>query len=353
MTLPIKLSDLIDFDKDNFRVTSREGKNREFKESFKKADLVDYSKTLAAMANADGGVIIFGVTDKPRVIEGFPANQLCDEADIVSHLRDSFHPEIPFEAMQYQHGEDVVFAICVERSMNPPIICRKGRSKRVFARDGTQQDKQITTEGSIYFRYSAQSRNIDYSELRALLDEREQRRMQSIMETLKAVEKVGYEKVGIVDATTISKADGLTSLYISKEASKSMNFIDKGKFVESPEEGSPAYVVVGQVSLKEIVHAPLENADRNLPTDVARILKPLIREMFGAQQNISAGKVTQLTKHFKLDVMPYHEHDKKINRRYTTRAGIEKLKEKIRENPLEAIRSFAGRRDIERYEATL
>lgn len=350
MSLPDQLSELIDFDLVTLRVNSREGKTREFKQDFKRVDLVDYSKTMAAMANADGGVIIFGVTERPRRVLGFPIASLCDEADIVSHLRDSFHPEIAFSTRQYDHNGGIVFAIQVDRCANPPVICRKGRSKSVTAQDGTRTDKQITTEGSIYFRYSAQSRHIDYSELNALLEERERRRMQKILETLKAVEKVGYEKVGVVDVTTLAKPEGTTTLYISKEVAKSMNFIDRGRFVESPEDGAPAYIIAGQVKLSEVIHIPLEEADRNLPSEAARLLLPVIRELYGNQQSISAQQVTALITHYGLQAMPYHEYDKKIRRRYITRAGIEKLKENIRANPIEAIRVFGSKAAIAAYE---
>jgi hypothetical protein len=38
--------------------------------NFRKGQLSDYGKTLAGFANADGGVLIFGVTDKPTRIVG-------------------------------------------------------------------------------------------------------------------------------------------------------------------------------------------------------------------------------------------------------------------------------------------
>jgi hypothetical protein len=350
MGLPINLTDLIDFSPDTLRVTSREGKCREFKEDFKKVDLVDYAKTMAAMANADGGSIIFGVTERPRRVIGFPANSICDEADIVSHLRDSFHPEITFTTQQYEHNNGIVFVIQVERCANPPVICRKGRSKTIIASDGTRKDKQVTNEGSIYFRYSAQSRHIDYSELNSLLEERERRRMQTILETLKAIEKVGYEKVGVVDTTALARPGGLTTLYISQEAAKSMNFIDRGRFVESPELGAPAYFIAGKVNLNEVIHVPLEEADRNLPSEAARLLLPFIREIYGIHQKIAASQVTTLIRHYRLEDMPYHEYDKKIRRRYITRAGIEKLKENIRANPADALRAFGSRAAILTYE---
>lgn len=351
MPLPNELNELIDFSEETLRVSNREGKTREFKESFKRSDLVDYGKTLAAFSNADGGTIIFGVTDRPRRAIGFDATNLCDDADIVSHLRDSFHPEIPFSSQQYEHNGGIIYAIQVDRCTNPPVICRKGRSKSFIDSNGTQKDRQITNEGSIYYRYSAKSRNIDYSELNSILEERERRKMQSILETLKAVEKIGFEKVGVVDATALAQPEGLTNLYISKETAKSMNFIEQGRFTESDEEGSPAYYITRQVRLNEAIHAPLEEEDRNLPSEAARILLPTIQDLYGDHMSISAAQVTKLIRYYNLENMPYHEYDKKIGRRYITRAGIEILQNSIRENPLEAIRVFASRPNIDSYEA--
>jgi hypothetical protein len=70
LKLPEKLSDLFAFDPVTLVVFGREGKRREFKLDYFQKDIADYTKTLAAFANADGGCIIFGVRDRPREIVG-------------------------------------------------------------------------------------------------------------------------------------------------------------------------------------------------------------------------------------------------------------------------------------------
>ena len=42
---------------------------------------------------------------------------------------------------------------------------------------------------------------------------------------------------------------------MSKETAKGLAFIDKGKLVE--EHGAPAYVVMGNIDLHQIAHAPM------------------------------------------------------------------------------------------------
>ena len=158
------------------------------------------------------------------------------------------------------------------------------------------------------------------------------------METLKAVERVGFENAGVVNMTP-----GASTLLISREtARKGLSFIDKGRFVK--EEGSPAYVVLGQVDLKKVVHAPLDDADKNLPTEAANELKPLVRDVYGSGTPIFAQQVSKLLRHLQIDDDNIHcVQEKKLGRKYVTRAGIEKVGAFIRAHPMEAIRVFGSK----------
>ncbi|WP_114214439.1 MULTISPECIES: ATP-binding protein [Brucella/Ochrobactrum group] len=345
------LEDLIDYDPDTLRVFSRESRRLEFKRSFDRHQIAAYERTLAAFANTVGGVIVFGVADRPRVIVGTDPAALADEADITTMLRQDFSPEIPFEARTYQCGALTLFALAVEPNINRPVICQKSRTKRTLDANGQNpRDEQAIQEGAIYYRYVAQTASIKYNELQSLLDEREERRLRIIMETLKAVERVGYEKVGIVDATSFGDAGKATNLYVSKETARSMNFIDEGRFAEVDDGASPAYLVVGKVSLGEVVHAPLEAADRNLPNEVATVLQPIARELYGEDVRLSKSAVKPLLETFNLLEMPFHEYDPKVNRRYITREGIAEIERCMRNEPLKAIKSFGAKSNIRAYE---
>ena len=203
MTLSENLEEIIDFDPVTLRVNSRESRRLEFKRSFDRNQMAAYERTLAAFSNTLGGVIVFGVADKPRMVVGTDPNALPDDADITTLLHQDFSPEIPFEARTYQRGALTLFAIGVDPNINRPVICQRSRNKRTLDANGQNpRDEEAIREGAIYYRYVAQTAAIKYNELRALLDEREERRLKIIMETLKAVERVGYEKVGVVDATS-------------------------------------------------------------------------------------------------------------------------------------------------------
>ena len=85
------------------------GKHREFKRNFNQSDFSDYTKTLASFANAGGGVLIFGVEDKPRRITGI--DEIVDEAKWADRLREDFAPEIEIATKVYDVRDLRFFAI--------------------------------------------------------------------------------------------------------------------------------------------------------------------------------------------------------------------------------------------------
>jgi hypothetical protein len=113
-----------------------------------------------------------------------------------------------------------------------------------------------------------------------------------------------------------------SNLYISRETAKNLTLIDKGKIVED-EEGTPAYVVLGKVNLNRVVRAPMEDADKNIPTEAALQLRPILEQTYGKGSKISASQVSMLLKHLKIDDDNIHcVKEKKLKRKYITRAGI-------------------------------
>jgi predicted HTH transcriptional regulator len=172
-TLPNSIAELIQYDTTTLSVTAREGKHREFKRDFNANDFSEYTKTLAALSNADGGTLVFGVSEKPRLIIGI--NQIVDESQWANRLREDFDPEIVVNTKVYTVRNLQIFVVGVDRSPNRPVICRKNRSKQVKDKDGKVKDVEVLREGAIYFRYASQTRVIGYTELAAMLADRERR----------------------------------------------------------------------------------------------------------------------------------------------------------------------------------
>jgi len=335
LSLPNQLTDLIQFDAGSGAVSSRESKRLELKEDFNPADLSEYTKVLASFANASGGVIVFGVSNHPRMIVG--ATRMADEADWVNRLRDDFEPEIPIAIREYQLGALTLYAVGVEPSPNKPVICKKSRSKQITDKKGVKKDVPVIHEGAIYHRYTGQTRTISFTDLQTMLADRDAQYLRKMMETLQVIQKVGLENAGIVDMSAQK-----SRIYMSKETAKGLTLIDKGQLVQ--EQGSPAYVVMGNVDLEQVVHAPLDEADKNLPSEVAKMLLPLVKRTYSGLTGISPSQVTQLLKHQGIDGDNYHcVLERKFRRKFVTRAGIDAITNFIQKEPTEALRAFGSR----------
>ncbi|MGY4370687.1 hypothetical protein ACVW1A_006752 [Bradyrhizobium sp. LB1.3] len=343
LKLPENLADVLTFDVDTLSVSGREGKHREFKVDFAQKDMSDYTKALAAFANADGGIIIFGVRDRPREIVGI--KEVIDEARWADRLREDFAPEIVFSTRTYEIKGKILLAIGTNASPHRPIIAKINRSKKSADKDGKPIITESIREGTIYYRYGGQIRPIGYTELSTMLADRERNRIKAMMENLKVVEKIGIQNVGIVDMK-----EGSSHLYLSKETARGLSFIDRGRFVE--EDGAPASVVLGNVDLNQVIHRPLEDEDKNLPMEVAKHLKPIVQKIYGIEIPFSPGQVSQILRH--LGVLDDNTHsiwEKKLRRRYITRKGIEAIEAFVLAAPLEALRAFGSKAVIAQYEA--
>jgi hypothetical protein len=194
----------------------------------------------------------------------------------------------------------------------------------------------LIQEGAVYYRYAGQSRTIGYPELHNMLADRENQYLRKMMETLQVIQNVGLENAGVVDMSAPK-----SRIFMSKETAKGLNVIDKGQIVQ--EHGAPAYVVMGNIDLQQVVHAPLEEEDKNIPTEAARLLSPVTKEVYGINR-ITPQQVTLVLRHLKIDGDNHHcVVEKKMGRKYITRAGLRAVEDFMRKNPDQAIEVFGSR----------
>ena len=82
-------------------------------------------------------------------------------------------------------------------------------------------------------------------------------------------------------------------------------------------------------------------ADKNLPSEAAKLLLPVVPETSGGLTGISPSQVTQLLKHLGIDSDGHHcVLENKFRRKFVTRAGIDAIANFIRQEPTEALRAF-------------
>lgn len=357
--MDVKLDDLIAINPNDLTVKSRESLHREFKELYEKKSLPKYAKTLAAMANTDGGFLFFGIADKPNRLVGIDPRTFPDAATLSNALENWFDPHFNIEIQEYEYAGLVVIAIRIQESHIKPVICKKNATIVVEAKkDGRIEkiDKQLLSEGAIYRRYFGKTEQIHFAELYEIFAERDRKIYQSLMETMKNIQRVGVERVGIVDVSSMEIGAGLSRIYLSKEAIDNLNLIDKGKFVETEDEGETSYFVAGTVQLHEATEVPVDDEDRIKPGQTAKMLSEDARKYLFPSFNLS---FTHLAKYSReTGIRDDHENydnryckwDEQAEQWFYRQAFVELLKKKLREQPRDTLEKLSSTANLDKFD---
>ncbi len=315
------MNDLLELsiDSKNLRVANRECEHREFKVAFDKDSLWKYAKTMASFANRNGGILFFGVKDKPRELMGV-SGILPDELVFGNFVKEYFEPEISFslDTKEY-HGKTLLY-VKVEPSARKPIICKK-RKVLQFKEKG-KQDKELLREGAIYYRYSSSSDEIKCPELQKILEDRAHRLFTSLIENITLINKVGHDRVALVDANELSGKDRTAKVYITSETASNINWIKKGHFTDSEESGEKAFYVTKEVEISHGVEI-----EKPVPTDPSKT-HPLTKTKLGDSIQIKSPYLDPvLIKMGLLGSPEYHypqQHGKTVLHKFSD-AAVEKI----------------------------
>ena len=122
-----------------------ESRRLEFKERFPKGDQI--AKTVVAFANGAGGTIVFGVSNDPRQMIGFPDDELFRlEERISNHIFDQCAPTIiPGVYIQAVEGKNLLVVEIFPGSHKPYYLKAKGKHKGTYVRIGST-DRQASEE---------------------------------------------------------------------------------------------------------------------------------------------------------------------------------------------------------------
>lgn len=226
------------FDLDNKGyIKRRESYNLEYKQNFQLGDnLIKYCKTLVGMANNKGGEIVFGIKDSPHEPIGMTNNrfQEVDPKKIDSTIREFFSQELKWRMHTVEFNNKNFGIITVEESEEKPVICKKN-------------SQDILREGAIYYRYRGESKEIEFAELKKLLDkEREKERILWIKH-IERISIIGPKNVHLLDSYKGELSVGDKKLLIDKELIDKLHFISEGNFTEKEGEGLPTLKLIGNV----------------------------------------------------------------------------------------------------------
>lgn len=171
----------------------RESSNIEYKENFNYQNISRYLKVMASFANRSGGYIIFGIKDSPRSIIGISYDKFNDisQENITSSLIEYFIPEIKWDIDTIKHNGVYLGYIYTYEAESKPIICKKNKDN-------------IIKNGEIYYRYRAQTRNIEYGELKKIIDKIKGKENLNWINILKKLVKYGPGNITISDNKSLN-----------------------------------------------------------------------------------------------------------------------------------------------------
>lgn len=223
------------------KLIKREDKNHEFKESYSNGNMASYLKTMASFANNDGGYIVFGITDSPRLLKGLDekAYKQFDELSVeklTQLLNEHFAPSIEWTNCIYQFRGKYYGIIYVYSSKNKPVICKKARD--------AQNSKYTLKESDIYYRYSGRSERIKYPELHHIIEEKRKAEERQWLHFMMKAAKIGVENASLLDLSRGEIQEGGNKIILDEDLLQKVRFIKEGHFVER--YGAPTLRLIGE-----------------------------------------------------------------------------------------------------------
>lgn len=231
-----------------FRVTARESTTLEFKAILDITTFKKCIKTIAAFANQQGGMIVFGVRDRPREIVGI-GNQQLDEGLQSEQLVRNLVPYPTTSYLEFEHEGFRLAVLEVDPLRKPPCIAIRDLTA------GANEDLMLK-QGTIYARRRGQTAPITGEEFSQILLSRDETIREEIFGFLSRGRSIGFERAVVADTRgNAENPEGLT-FYLPAEAAHELNVIDRARLVE--DGGAEAYEIRGNVQLT----VPAENDPR-------------------------------------------------------------------------------------------
>jgi hypothetical protein len=215
----------------------RESFDLEYKENFQLGDnLVKYIKTLAGMANSKGGIILFGVKDSPHIPLGMQNNKFTeiDPRKIDKEIREYFSPELIWETYIQIFDNKSFGTLKVKEAESKPVVCKKNKDN-------------ILREGAIYYRYRGETKEIEYPELKSILDKEKEKEKLMWMNLVQKIGQIGPQNISILDTYKGEIEVGDQKILIDEKVLHKIKFIKEGQFTEKVGEGLPTLRLIGDV----------------------------------------------------------------------------------------------------------
>lgn len=209
----------------------------ECKENFNIRNFSKPLKTIAGFANNRGGYVLFGVKDLPMSFEvcGLADDRFAetDQNKFSQTIRSALAPTPRFEVATIHLDGLKVGIIHVEPHSSKPVIASKNEGD--------------VAEGSIYYRYSGETKAISYADLRAILDERDLRSREAILPMVQRLLELGPANALVANLADGQLEGGKRPILIDPASLEQIKFIKEGAFDEV--DGAPTLKVIGDAQV--------------------------------------------------------------------------------------------------------
>lgn len=215
----------------------RESFDLEYKQNFQLGDnLLKYIKTMVGMANNRGGEIVFGVKDTPHVLLGMTNNRFAstDPKTIDAKIREYFEPSLKWEAKELEFEGKTFGLISVREAQDKPIVCKRNKDS-------------ILREGAVYYRYRGETKEIEYPELRKLLDGEKEKERILWIKHIEKIRMVGPRNIEILDMCRGELSYGDHKILLEESLIEKLNVIKEGSFTEKEGAGIPVLKLIGEI----------------------------------------------------------------------------------------------------------
>ena len=218
---------------ENLILRRRESVTIEFKETFewgRKEFRSKIAKSAAAFANNRGGIIVFGISNKPHHVIGIKNFLEIDDSEVSTFFTTHFTPNILFERQEYEFNGVKIGLLSISESELKPIICCKDSAK--------------TYESDIYYRYGARSSKIKAGDLIYLLREIRETENEKWMNLLGNVSRFGVSNVGLLNTASGEIVGNNNTFILDENLLKQIQVLDQ---YSEKTEGSPAVKIIGEI----------------------------------------------------------------------------------------------------------
>lgn len=247
-------------------VQQRESTTLEYKKlfTFDKEFFHKCLRTIAGFANNQGGMLVFGVKNRPHELIGIDGIFLQaheDNKTLSEKINLFFAPVIQFETEIRTLNEKLIGIIYVQEARHKPIICKR------------QGEQDILREAAVYFRYQAETKEIQFADLFMMLEREKDKERKQWFALVERTAKIGVDNVGLLDLRTGAVSGTSGSFLIDESLLPKLRFIQDGHFSET--DGEPTLKLIGEVqsmstalTIEKHIAVPVSNAGHFKPKQV-------------------------------------------------------------------------------------